>query len=59
MKKPSKKEILYALASMWEQYCPPPYGHSFMSAGENAEEVLEDCGLLKKDGYINWDLLNK
>lgn len=46
---------LSALARMWNQYCPPPTekcpypGHMFMSAGEDAEEVLGHWGLLRPD----------
>jgi len=40
---------LHALALMWNQYCPPPYGHQFMSAGECAADVLENEGLMKGD----------
>jgi hypothetical protein len=44
---------LSVLAGMWNQYCPPPTekcpypGHMFMSAGEDAEELLEQWGLLR------------
>ena len=44
-----KKEIsgdlaqaLECLAAMWNQYCPRPWTHCSMCAGENAEELL--CG---------------
>jgi len=57
MKKPTKKQILSALASMWNQYCPPPWTHNFMSAGEEAEEVLEAYGLLLKDKTVDWKKL--
>ena len=46
---------LTALAGMWNQYCPPITGafpcpgHMFMSAGEEAEEVLNSWGLLRAD----------
>lgn len=36
------KELVDALESMYDQYCAD--GHSFMSAGENASEVLERYG---------------
>jgi hypothetical protein len=32
--------ILYALALMWNQYCPPSVGQMFMTAGEEAEIEL-------------------
>lgn len=35
------KELYEALGKMWEQYCPEPLTHLFMSAGENAEEMLD------------------
>ena len=50
---------LEALCSMWEQYCPPPWTHMFMSAGESAEEVLEHHGLLSATGSINWERLEE
>ena len=34
-------EALDALEMMWNQYCPPPSYHDFMSAGEYAETVLQ------------------
>ena len=43
-----EKEILYALALMWNQYCGK-HGHLFMSAGEHAAEVLMKVGLLKDE----------
>ena len=33
-------EALNALAGMWNQYCPPPFTHQAMNAGEDAKEVL-------------------
>jgi hypothetical protein len=42
-------ESLSALSAMWQQYCPPPWTHMFMSAGEQAEEVLNQYGLLRAD----------
>jgi len=39
------KESLVALGFMYAQYCGPNFGHSFMSAGEQAIEVLEKYGL--------------
>lgn len=44
------QELYYALdalAGMWNQYCPPPSTHMFMSAGEEAEDVLVYWGLLR------------
>lgn len=35
-----KLELYEALQMMWDQYCPEPYTHACMSAGENCEEVL-------------------
>lgn len=54
---------LEALCSMWAQYCPQPYGHMCMSAGEEAEEVLDKHGLLVKDGgyggEVDWNKLEE
>ena len=36
-----KEELYDALERMWEQYCPEPYTHMYMQAGENCERVLE------------------
>jgi hypothetical protein len=41
-------EALYALISMWNQYCGKD-GHSFMNAGEEASAVLMKYGILKDD----------
>ena len=42
-------EALAALSGMWYQYCPPPWTHEFMNAGEDAEEVLIKWDLLRAD----------
>ncbi|GAB2853877.1 hypothetical protein [Hymenobacter ruber] len=42
-------EALGALSSMWNQYCPPPRTHLNMSAGEEAEEVLQKWQLMRAD----------
>ena len=42
-------DALSALSSMWNQYCPPPWTHEFMSAGEEAEEVLQKWQLMRAD----------
>jgi hypothetical protein len=34
-------ELYEALEMMWEQYCPEPFTHQYMTAGENCEEVLQ------------------
>ena len=39
-------QALEALCMMWEQYCGGKWGHECMSAGEEAEEVLDKWGLL-------------
>lgn len=56
-------ESLEALCKMWNQYCPLPNGHVFMSAGENAEDVLCKYRLLKNDngmgGEVDWEQLDK
>ena len=56
-------EVLEALCSMWEQYCGGKYGHKCMSAGEEAEEVLNKHNLLIfKKGYqrdINYQQLEQ
>jgi len=36
-----KKELYEALELMWEQYCPEPFTHKYMTAGENCEYVLD------------------
>lgn len=59
----SHYETMYALCDMWGQYCPPPWTHAFMSAGEGAEGVLLNYGLLytrgKNKGLIKWNELEK
>jgi len=56
-------EALDALCSMWSQYCPQPYGHSCMSAGENALDVLSGHGLIKNEhgwgGEVDYDKLEE
>lgn len=56
-------EALEALCGMWNQYCPMPYGHMFMVAGENASDVLDKYGLLKNDngagGEVNYEKLEE
>jgi hypothetical protein len=42
-------QALGVLAGMWNQYCPPPWTHEFMNAGEDAEEVLQAWELLLPD----------
>ena len=42
-------ESLSALSSMWNQYCPLPRTHLNMSAGEEAEEVLQKWQLMRAD----------
>jgi hypothetical protein len=42
-------QVLGVLAGMWNQYCPPPWTHEFMNAGEDAEEVLQAWELLLPD----------
>lgn len=48
----NEKHLLVTLAWMYIQYCNGPTGHNFMNAGEDAQEVLENHGLLK-DGYVD------
>lgn len=49
----AKREELYhalgVIAGMWNQYCPPPWTHLNMNAGEDAEEVLKEWELLLPD----------
>lgn len=56
-------EALEALCGMWNQYCGSEWGHEFMSAGENASDVLDKYHLLKNDtgtgGEIDWDKLEE
>ncbi len=49
-------EALDALADMYSQYCAPPYGHEFMSAGEGAADVLGRHGFLPNGefGAVVW-----
>jgi len=42
-------DALSALSGMWYQYCPPPWTHQSMNAGEDAEEVLLKWQLLRPD----------
>ena len=42
-------EALSALSSMWNQYCPLPRTHLNMSAGEEAEDVLQKWQLMRAD----------
>ena len=42
-------DVLSALSSIWNQYCPLPWTHQFMSAGEEAEEVLQKWQLMRAD----------
>jgi len=51
--KRENKSTLYALALMWNQYCGKD-GHKFMSAGEEASDVLMKAGLLD-DEYSEID----
>jgi hypothetical protein len=48
-----RNEQLYhalgVIAGMWNQYCPPPWTHKFMNAGEDAEEILTEWELLLPD----------
>jgi hypothetical protein len=48
MNKLTKKEILDSLYWMYVQYCGN--GHSFMGAGEDASEILEQYGYIEVDG---------
>mgnify|MGYP003441409317 FL=1 len=43
-------EVLEALCDMWSQYCSGSHSHMFMTAGENAEEVLDKYQLLYPTG---------
>jgi hypothetical protein len=59
MDKISKKEILAALAGMWNQYCGKE-GHLCMCAGERASAVLMQSGLLKDEySEVPWDEIDK
>ena len=52
MKKQLNNELAKALdclASMWNQYCPKPWTHMCMGAGENTEEMLEEYDLMRHD----------
>lgn len=56
-------EVLESLCDMWNQYCGGEWGHSFMSAGEGAADVLDKYKLLKNDtgygGEVDWDKLEE
>lgn len=56
-------DVLDALCGMWNQYCGDKWGHAFMSAGENALEVLDKHKLIKNEtgcgGEIDWDRLEE
>lgn len=56
-------EALEALCDMWSQYCNGKWGHMFMSAGENAADVLDKHNLLKNDngcgGEVDYDRLEE
>lgn len=56
-------DALSALCDMWDQYCSGECGHMFMSAGENAEEILNKYDLLKNShacgGDIDYDKLEE
>ena len=60
-----KKELLYALAQMYSQYCGDEAGHECMSAGEHAQEILERAGVLTGtngwggNGTIDWKKLGR
>lgn len=55
--------VLDALCDMYNQYCGQPAGHCFMSAGENADDVLSKYGLIKNDkgngGEIDFEKLEE
>ncbi len=57
-------DLLSALCGMWSQYCGDKWGHQCMSAGEEAEIVLDDYELLIHigSGYeakVDWDKLSE
>lgn len=54
-----EKRILLALADMYGQYCSGRFGHDFMSAGENACEILDNYGLMKLDDELDEDAVEK
>jgi len=43
----NEQELLHALAGMYAQYCGDKSGHNFMTAGEEAQLVLEKWNVLK------------
>jgi hypothetical protein len=56
------KKLLSALISMCEQYLQQENGtlfHMFMSAGEEATELLEDMGYLTCDNRENYSWTDK
>ena len=63
MKNKELFEALEALCGMWEQYCDGEWGHMFMSAGEQAADVLDKYQLLKDDngtgGKVDEDRLEE
>lgn len=56
-------EALEALCGMWGQYCDGPSGHCFMTASEDAADVLDKYGLLINDngtgGEVDYDKLEE
>lgn len=52
-----RNEALESLQDMWGQYCPLPWTHMFMSAGEGAEHVLDGYGLLKDNREPDYEAL--
>ncbi len=50
----SLNNAVWALLSMYEQYCGDKYGHSFMGAGEEAIGVLDSYGI-PNDGVVVTD----
>ena len=60
--KEENKKLLSALISMCEQYLQQENGtlfHMFMSAGEQATELLEDMGYLTCDNRENYSWTDK
>lgn len=51
-----QQELYEALQMMWNQYCPEPLTHEYMTAGENCEEVLQKYAHLARHSL---DVTNK
>jgi hypothetical protein len=49
----NERKLVVALAWMYIQYCPLPYTHMHMNAGEDSDKLLAGYGLIKPDGSVD------